>query len=172
MAVLAVGAGSKHRASGHASVTLHVGLRDAAIEAIVEKVTGAQEPSYRARTWTTPLGYLLPTPSFLEGEREFNEHNATAQAEQLASMIAEYAEPRLHQIVNDPLELARLADRSVNNMGAAGLCRIASLRARSEGPESSVKYVTERLAALGDRTDPAADLERDAAPRLLALLAV
>ena len=61
-------------------MTVHVGLRDAAIEAIVETVTGARQLSYQGRTWTTPLGYLLPDPGFIEGEREFNEHNATAQA--------------------------------------------------------------------------------------------
>ena len=170
-AVLAVGAGSRHHHPGHASVTVHVGLREAAIEAIVERVTGAPQPNYQGRTWTTPLGYLLPDPGFLKGERQFNEHNATAQANEIADIIAHYAEPRLRQIAIDAAELALLADQSVSSMGPAGLCRIASLRARNEGPQAAVQYVTARVAALGDRTDPAADLERDAAPRLLAVLA-
>lgn len=169
-AVLAVGAASKHHPPGHASVTMHVGLRDEAIEAIVEKVTGTRQVSYQGRTWTTPLGYLIPESAFLEGEREFNEDNATAQAAEIGGIIAEYAEPRLRQIAMDPAEMTRLADQSVSSMGPAGLCRIASLRARSEGLQAAVQYVTERLAALGSRTDPAADLERDAAPGLLASL--
>lgn len=170
-AVLAVGAGSQHHPPGHATVTVHVGLRDAAIEAIVERVTGAPRPNYQGRTWTTPLGYLLPDPGFLEGEREFDRHNATARANEIAGMITDHAEPRLRQIATDAAELALLADQSVSNMGSAGLCRIASLRARSEGLPAAVQYVTARVAALGDRTDPAADLERDAALRLLAVLA-
>ena len=152
-------------------MTVHVGLRDAAIEAIVETVTGARQLSYQGRTWTTPLGYLLPDPGFIEGEREFNEHNATAQANEIARLIAEDAEPRLRQIAVDAAELALLADQSVSNTGPAGLCRIASLRARGQGLQAAVQYVTQRVSALGDRTDLAADLERDAAPRLLAALA-
>ena len=86
-------------------------------------------------------------------------------------MIAEDAEPRLRQIAVDAAELALLADQSVSNTGPAGLCRIASLRARGQGLQAAVQYVTQRVSALGDRTDLAADLERDAAPRLLAALA-
>ena len=86
-------------------------------------------------------------------------------------MIKDYAEPRLRQIATDAAELTLLADQSVSNMGPAGLWRIASLRARSESLQAAVQHVTQRVAALGDRTDMAADLERDAAPGLLAVLA-
>lgn len=168
--VLAVAAASKHHPPGYASVTVHVGLRDEATEAIVEKVTGTRQVSYQSRTWTTPLGYLLPESAFLEGEREFNEHNATAQAAEMVRVIAEYAEPRLRQIAMDPAEMARLAEQSVSSVGPAGLCRIASLRARSEGLQAAEQYVRDRLAALGGRADPAANLERQAAPGLVVLL--
>ena len=67
-------------------------------------------------------------------------------------------------------ELEALAQGSTTSMGPSGLCRVATLLARTQGPEAASEYVAQRLTSLGDRTDPAADLERDVAPRVLAVL--
>ena len=57
-------------------------------------------------------------------------------------------------------------------MGATGLCRIATLVARSQGRNAASEYVSKRLEELGARTDPAANLERDVAPQVMAALAL
>jgi hypothetical protein len=169
-AVVAVSAASKHHAAGTASVTVHVGLRDDPTEHVVEELSGSSTPRYQGRTWVTALGYLLPGSSFFEGERVFNERNATSQAEELALSLAEHAEPRLLRIAGDPSELTRLAKDSVSSVGRSGLCRVATLLNRTQGLEAASTYVAQRLTELGDRTDHAAELEREVAPRLLAVL--
>jgi hypothetical protein len=169
-AVVAVSAASTHHAAGSASVTMMLGLRDEATQELVEQVTGPQTPRYQGRTWVTPLGYLVPDPSYSKGERDFDERNASTQAGELAHLLITQAEPRLRQIANDASELTALAELSTSSMGPSGLCRIATLLARTKGTEAASEYVTQRLAALRGRTDPAADLERGLAPSVLALL--
>ena len=68
-AVIAVTVASEHHAAGSASATIMVGLRDEAIEEVVEQVAGPQKPRYQGRTWVAPLGYLLPDPGYRAGER-------------------------------------------------------------------------------------------------------
>jgi hypothetical protein len=169
-AVIAVSAASQHHDAGHASVTIHVGLRDDATERIVELVSGIRRPAYQGRTWVTPLGYLLPDSGYREGERAFDERNAATQADELTRLVVDHAEPRLRDIAGDPAELARLAEDSVSGVGPSGLCRVATLLCRAQDLERASGYVARRLTSLGDRTDPAAELERDVAPRLLAIL--
>lgn len=169
-AVVAVSAVSKHHAAGTAGVTVHVGLRDDATEQVVEELSGSWTPKYQGRTWVTALGYLLPGSSWFEGERVFNEGNDASQAKELALLLADHAEPRLLQIADDPAELTRLAKDSVSSEGVPGLCRLATLLNRTEGFGAASTYVTQRLRELGDRTDHAAELEREVAPRLLAVL--
>lgn len=169
-AVVAVSAASKHHAAGTASMTVQVGLRDDATEQVVEELAGSWTPKYQGRTWVTALGYLLPDSSYLAGERDFDERNATSQAEELALLLADHAEPRLRHIAGDPAELTRLVMDSVSSEGRPGLCRIATLLKRAEGFQAASTYVAQRLRDLRDRTDHAAELEREVAPRLLAVL--
>lgn len=147
-----------------------VGLRDESIEKIVEQVCGSARPVYRQRTWVRPLGYLLPGRDFRDGERVFDSHNAEAQAEELAHPLTQQAEPRLRQLGGDPEGLRTMVESSTTNMGPSGLCRVAVLAARTQGPQAASEYVAHRIASLGDRTDPAADRERDVAPRVVAAL--
>jgi hypothetical protein len=168
--VLAVSAASKHHAAGRASVTFMVGLRDEATEEIVEQLSCPWTPRYQGRTVVTPVGYLLPNPDYRHGERDFDEQNASTQADELTHLLVNHAEPRLRQIADDASELTALAERSTSSMGASGLCRIATLLARTKGPKAASEYVAKRLTLLGDRTDRAAGLERDVAPRVLAVL--
>ncbi len=168
--VLAVSVASKHHAAGSASVTLIVGLRDEATEEVVEQVSGPSSPRYAGRTWITPLGHLLPSGDYRAGERDFDEQNAAEKAEELAQLLATDAEPRLRQVADDLLELRALAEASTSGMGPAGLCRIATLVAKTHGPDAASEYVAQRLTSLGGRTDPAADLERDVGPRVIAAL--
>jgi hypothetical protein len=147
-----------------------VGLRDEATEEIVEQVSGPWTPRYQGRTWVTPLGYLLPTPSYRDGEREFDARNATGPAEELAHLLASHAEPQLRRIADDPSELLALVEESISSEGPSGLCRVATLAARAGGPKAASEYVAQRLSSLRDRSDPAADLEREVAPRVLAVL--
>ena len=147
-----------------------VGLRDEAIEEIVEQLSGSWTPRYMGRTWVTALGYLLPDPGYSDGERTFDHGNAGTQADELAQLLVDQAEPRLRQIAEDASALTALAEGSTSSMGPSGLCRIATLLARTQGREAASAYVAGRLNSLGDRTDPAANLERDVAPRVLAVL--
>ena len=169
-AVIAVSAASKRHAAGNASVTIMVGLRDDATEEIVEQVTGPCTPKYQGRTWVTPLGHLLPNRGYRDGEREFGESDGTRQADELAHLLAAHADPQLNRIADDPSELRAFVENSTSNMGPSGLCRVATLLARTRGPEAAAEYVAQRLSSLGDRADSAADLEREVAPRVLALL--
>jgi hypothetical protein len=147
-----------------------VGLRDEATEEIVEEVSGPWTPRYQGRTWVIPLGYLLPNAGYRDGEREFDAGDATSQADELAQLLASHAEPELRRIASDPSELLTLVEDSTSSMGPAGLCRVATMAARTRGSEAASEYVAQRLSSLSDRTDPAADLEREVAPRVLAVL--
>ncbi|MET9314948.1 hypothetical protein ABZX12_24310 [Kribbella sp. NPDC003505] len=169
-AVIAVSAACKHHAPGSASVTMMVGLRDDATEEIVERLSGSWTPRYMGRTWVTPLGYLLSEHDYLDGERVFNEGNAVTHAEELADLLVHQVEPRLRRIADDASEFTALAERSTCSMGPDGLCRIATMLARTQGPEVASTYVADRLTSLGQRTDPAADLERGMAARVMAAL--
>lgn len=169
-AVIAVTVASEHHAAGSASATIMVGLRDEAIEEVVEQVAGPQKPRYQGRTWVAPLGYLLPDPGYRAGERDFDDRNHSGQADELAHLLARHAEPQLGRIANDPAELRALVEHSSSSMGPRGLCRVATLVARAEGLEAASQYVAQRLSSLGDRTEPAAALEREAGPQVLAVL--
>lgn len=169
-AVIAVTAASEHHAAGSARVTFMVGLRDDAIEGVVEQMMGPQTPRYQGRTWVTPLGYLLPDPGHRAGERDFDDRDASRRAAELVHLLARHAEPQLDRIANDPAELRALVEHSSSSMGPHGLCRVATLVARAEGLETASQYVAQRLSSLADRSDPSAALERDAGPRVLAVL--
>jgi len=81
-----------------------------------------------------------------------------------------HAEPRLHEIAEDPLLLRALTADSITGGGASGLCRVAALMARAHGFKAASDQIAQRMASLGKRTDEAARIERDAAPKVLAVL--
>ena len=156
--------------AGTADVTLYVGLRSEEIESIVEYVCGVETPKYQGRTWVIPLGYLLPEASWKAGEREIAQANVQDVAKALVRLTVQHAEPRLREVALDPNELAQLAEASIGSMGSHGLCRIAALKGQTQSTAVAADYVRQRIDALADRTDAAAEAEREVAPRLLSIL--
>lgn len=170
LGVIAVGAASDNKPAGTADVVLHVGLRSEEVEAVVESVCAPGLPKYQHRTWTAPLGYLLPEHAWAAGEREFSQSKAEEPANDLVRLVVQHAEPRLSEVALDSDELLRLVERSVGSMGTPGLCRVAALKAQTRGIKEAAQYVRDRVASLSDRADLAAQAERELAPLLLAQL--
>lgn len=80
-----------------------------------------------------------PRRDFRDGERVFDSHNAEAQAEELAHLLTQQAEPRLRQLGGDPEGLRTVGPMFVvelsTRQGSAGS---PCLAARTQGPQAAL----------------------------------
>ena len=91
-------------------------------------------------------------------------------AGELVRLVAEHVEPRLHQLASDTGGTHAVSRRVRGIHGTPWLCRIAALRSQCQGTVAAATYVHQRIESLGDRTDAAAEAERQVAPALLSNL--
>ena len=164
--VLAVGAASEHAAPGTAQVTLHVHLRCEDVQPVVRELIGDTEPDggYRSTTAVTSIGYLMPEPAWRTWL--VTPSSAAVVAAELAAATRNAARPWLERLVADPDLLIEAVSASPAMASAAGPCTVAVLLARLGRPAEGWAFMAERLAWLGDRTDPAVDHLRRTADRL------
>jgi hypothetical protein len=169
LGVIAIGAASKYCEPGTALITLHVGIRDEVREEVVSRLCDDKDAGYQQRSVTTSIGYLMPECRWREWL--ITPDNADAVASELAGAAVEYAEPYLRGLASDRAKLldAVWGDRHVGQPW--GVCRVVVYRARYLGGENALAYLDEEIAALGSRTDLAADAVREMAPRARAWLA-
>ncbi len=163
LGVIAIGAASKHCERGTALITLHVGIRDEASEEVVSRLCDGKDGGYHQRSVTTSIGYLMPECRWREWL--ITPDNADAVASELAGAAVEYGEPYLRRLASDRAKLLDGVwdDRHVGQ--PAGVCRVVVYRARYLDSKSALAYLDEEVAALGSRTDLAADVVRKMAPR-------
>ena len=164
--VIAASAFSEHAAPGTAYTTLFVHLRREDVEPVVRELVGSPhaDGGYRSVTATTSVGYLMPEPTWRTWL--VTPDTADAVAAELAAATRYHARPYLDRLAADPellLAEVRLAGRMAS---AVGPCQVAVLLARLGRPEAGWAFVEERVAALGTRTDPAAEHLRAMAGRL------
>ena len=164
--VLAVGAAAEHAAPGTAQVTLHVHLRCEDVQPPVRELTGDTTPDggYRSTTAVTSIGYLMPEPTWRTWS--VTPSSAAAVAAELAAATRDAARPWLERLSADPGLLIGAVSASPAMTSAAGPCTVAVLLPRLGRPDEGWAFMAERLARLGDRTDPAADHLRRTADRL------
>jgi hypothetical protein len=161
LGVVALGSVSRYSTPGTAMVTWYVGIRDEAVEQVVSELCGLRDGSYRQRTATGGIGYLLPDSSWREWE--ITPDNAGELARQLAALVRLYAEPYLHRLASDHSELVTAAHQSAAYGQAEGACRVAVLLARHRGRDQAIAFLRERIDGLRARSDAAAEQEHQMA---------
>jgi hypothetical protein len=170
LGVIGIGVASMGCAAGTARITLYAGIRDEANEDVVAKLCGAKDGGYRQRSLVTSIGYLMPECQWRQWL--ITPANADAIANELAATVETRAEPYLHNL---PSGRAALLDGVWHASGAGqpwGICRVVVYRALYLGIDQALAYLDEQLAALGSRTDLAAEVVREMAPRARAWLAL
>jgi hypothetical protein len=168
LGVLALGVAVEHSVPGSASVTVQVGLRDEAVEALVDEIHAVRS-TYRQRTAVTGIGYLMPERRWYEWE--ISEKSAPTDAAQIAVAVHAHAEPALAGWAGDDDQLLQALRHSAAHEGLAGLCREVALLTRLAGRDTAGTFLATALDDLGDRQDPAAHHVRAGATRLQAWLA-
>lgn len=169
LGVIAVSAASKYCERGTALITLHVGIRDEASEEVVSRLCGDKDGGYYQRSVLTSIGYLMPECRWREWL--ITPDNADAVTSELAGAAAEYAEPYLRRLASDRTELLDGVWHGRNGGQPWGVCRVVVYQARYLGSDHALAYLDEEVAGLGSRTDLAADVVREMAPRARTWLA-
>jgi hypothetical protein len=111
------------------------------------------------------LGYLMPEARWREWA--VTEANAATVASEMVQAVSSYATPYLVQLSNDRASLSSAVQRSPAYANAHGLCRACLVLAHDGRPDQARSLAAQRQAALGDRTDAAAEAERRMIARLL-----
>jgi hypothetical protein len=164
--VVAVGVASQHAAPGTGSATLHVHLRREDVQPVVHDLLELTEKDggYRSPTASTSIGYLMPEAAWREWL--VTSETATAVADELAAATRDYAYPYLQRLTTDPELLLEAVKSSAAMASAAGPCTVAVILARIGRTDEARAYTEQTVAALGARTDPAAQQTRQMADRL------
>jgi hypothetical protein len=168
LGVLALGVAVEHAVPGSVSVTVQVGLRDEAVEALVDEIH-ASRSTYRQRTAVTGIGYLMPERRWYEWE--ISEQSAPTDVAQIAAVVHAHAEPVMAGWAGDDNQLLHALRHSAAHEGLAGLCREVALLTRMAGPDTAGTILATAVHELGDRQDPAAHHVRAGAIQLWAWLA-
>jgi hypothetical protein len=147
-------------------VTLFVHLRREDVEPVVKALTESthKDGGYRSVTASTCLGYLMPEPTWRTWL--VTPDTADSIAAELAALTREHAQPYLERLAADPDLLLESVKSSIRMAQATGPCQVAVLLARLGRPNEGRALAQEAVAALGARTDPAADQLRQTADRL------
>jgi hypothetical protein len=163
---VAVGVASKHAEPGSASATLHVHLRREDVQPVVRDLLELTEKDrgYRAPTASTSIGYLMPEPAWREWL--VTPETASTVAAELAAATRDYAYPYLQRLTTDPELLVEAVKSSAAMASAGGPCTVAVILARLGRTDEARAYAQQTVAALGARTDPAAQQTRQMADRL------
>lgn len=169
LGVIALGVASAHSAPGTATAAAHVHLRDSALEADVATLSGIADRGYRTATASTSVGYLMAAARWVEWP--VDEANADQVADEIAAAVRTYAEPYLRGLAEDDKRLLAAVRSSPTYRTALGLARAVALLRRMDERAEAAELLSERAAALGDRSDRAAADERQLAASLNGWLA-
>jgi hypothetical protein len=162
--VIALGVTSKHKSTGSADVTAYVGLRVEAVETVVADICESTPTDYRERTAVSPLGYLMPGARWRDWH--IDTESAAVVASELCAAVESSGLPWLRALATDADALLAQVKASPAFDQATGLTRYAVLLAQSGRVDDALGFITQRAAALEDRSDPAAEANRRATERL------
>lgn len=160
LGVVALSAATAHAPRGQAFVTPFIGLRHDVVERAVTEITGLRDGSYRQRTATNPLGYVMPEP----GHREwlFTADAAEEAALSILDAICRYAVPYLQALTHDLDALRDAAEASADSSTAVGLVRVGVLLVLQGRSEAARRHVDDRLTMMAGQSNAYADEVRRA----------
>lgn len=158
LGALAVGVASKRSTAGTATATVHVHLRDEALEVAVARLTGRPDKGYTTTTVATSIGYLAPEGRWREWA--VRPETADAVAEEMAQAVERYGEPHLSALAADPVAFLDAITASPAHVTSTGLAREVLHLDRTGRRREAAALLAQRIADLGDRQDAAAADER------------
>lgn len=143
-----------NRPTGPFTVNPVVGARHQELERVVAELTGVKPSPYVPPTVSSPLGYLMPDRRFVEWEFD-DAGSVDATAAALGAALAEHGLPfvRAHAELEPIATALASGDFGVPQQNAV---RLPVALALLGSVDEARRTLSDELAALGDRSDAAA----------------
>ena len=169
LAVLATSVATAHASPGEGQATGHLGLRVEQVEQTVSHLLARKDEGYKARTTTTPLGYVSTQHRWLEWA--ITGPSVERIAQEVAQLVATEGWAFVSALANDPDAMVNAVKAAPSFGQASGFARAVVLLAHLGRDDEAQQVIEDRRRQCEGRTDPAASDTRRACDVLFGWLA-